>query len=666
MTVKTRLICTILSAIALMIAVSFLNIPISFAREGSEYYSDNSSVFSPGYLNAAKFEAETIVKQQAQGKKGLFKGLVSGLVDFVQGTIGNLIGKENNEKSEAAPVLQRKVSSPKGKAGLNILTLLQPAEISEAMRTSINTNVQQYCKDHGIAYDANSFNGYTGSIVFSNGKYYAIWNDGSNIRALICGSDGSVQSGSAINVGAANSDSVVTAVAYSNGNIAVFWNEDTVGLQYQTLDSSGNTMRSDTNLWSGFVLVEGAEINGVALSNGDVAVMWTTMAGDNPSLMFQLLNSSGNPIFDQYEPPTLNITDFNPDIPPAQAFLQILLEQPIDLTSSAFGYVTNINTLSDGGIAVSWNESGSTGYTDALKSQYFRDNYGYFNSPDTDPRNLGMFEGKSTDNPDRGAILSNSRDMSDIFRALLADKDALVRDSKTGEYDANFRQIVKGSLGESSIAIPIKVNSESMEAAVSLANILKNATEEQKFIIDSIKALLADVARLEEALNKPMGALKKAENDLLNAGVNILLAQAIPDLLKKDDIANIRLVFSELDGAKKNIFSEYEKSAKLYYESVLKDFAKNIGVLQLNNILNPHLTQAELDKLPRSEIDKILEKIRKRGAKTFEEEYILQQEVKYRKVYMEPAGKKLEEGMKKVLRDFTVRVNGILKSADKK
>ena len=200
--------------------------------------------------------------------------------------------------------------------------------------------------------------------------------------------------------------------------------------------------------------------------------------------------------------------------------------------------------------------------------------------------------------------------------------------------------MMKGSLGESSMAIPIRVNNESIEAAISLANILKNATEEQKLIIDSIKALLADVAKMEESLSKPMGALKKAEDDLLNAGVRILLAQAIPDLLKKDDMANIKTVFSELDIAKKSIFGEYEKSSKLYYESVLKDFERNIGVLQLLKILSSQLTEKELEKLPKTEVDKILDKIRKKEAKTFEEEYILQQEAKYRKTYLEPASKK--------------------------
>ena len=88
--------------------------------------------------------------------------------------------------------------------------------------------------------------------------------------------------------------------------------------------------------------------------------------------------------------------------------------------------------------------------------------------------------------------------------------------------------------------------------------------------------------------------LKKAENDLLNAVANILLAQAMPDLLKKGDMANIKGIFQELDTQKKAILMEYEKGTKPYYDNMLKDLAKNMAILQLKNILNGNMTKEEL------------------------------------------------------------------------
>lgn len=41
-------------------------------------------------------------------------------------------------------------------------------------------------------------------------------------------------------------------------------------------------------------------------------------------------------------------------------------------------------------------------------------------------------------------------------------------------------------------------------------------------------------------------------------------------------------------------------------------------------------------------------------------EYILQQDAKYRKAYLDPANKLLEESMKKMMRSFTDKLNNTL------
>ena len=61
-----------------------------------------------------------------------------------------------------------------------------------------------------------------------------------------------------------------------------------------------------------------------------------------------------------------------------------------------------------------------------------------------------------------------------------------------------------------------------------------------------------------------------------------------------------------------------------------------------------------------------LEKIKKMKDKSFEEAYILQQEAKYRQAYLDPNKKKLEDDMKGMLNNFTSRLNGVLKTSDKK
>ena len=225
----------------------------------------------------------------------------------------------------------------------------------------------------------------------------------------------------------------------------------------------------------------------------------------------------------------------------------------------------------------------------------------------------------------------------------------------------------KEPFGQSVLFLSKHVSATDVETAIKLAGILHNPTEDQKGILDVIKSLLADMGKIQnEQTAKANPELVKAQNDLLQAVANILLAQAVPGLLKQGDIANIRAIFSELDTQKNRVMLEYAKSTKPYYDSLLKDLSRNMAILQLKNILSGNMTKDELDKLPPSELDKILEKIKKLKDKSFEEEYILQQEAKYRKDYLDPNKKKLEDDMKDMMKDFTGKISDVLKNTDKK
>jgi hypothetical protein len=261
--------------------------------------------------------------------------------------------------------------------------------------------------------------------------------------------------------------------------------------------------------------------------------------------------------------------------------------------------------------------------------------------------------------------VDNSK-VSDIFRALLSADNGPVT---AGHANAGNPSLVDPSK-TFALAIPAiaGVNGQDMEIVSRLASIMANPTEDQKVLLDVIKSLLADTGKIRETVGDKAtnAALKKAEDNLLNMVANILLAQGVPDLLKKGDMSNIKAIFSELDNVKGKIMLEYVRSTKPYYENMLKDMAKNMAMLQSKNLLSPSMTREELDKLPPSELDKILEKIKNMKDKTFEEEYLLQQEAKYRKEYLDPNKKKLEEDMKDMMKNFTGRISDVLKSTEKK
>jgi hypothetical protein len=195
----------------------------------------------------------------------------------------------------------------------------------------------------------------------------------------------------------------------------------------------------------------------------------------------------------------------------------------------------------------------------------------------------------------------------------------------------------------------------------------EGSAEDRKVLLAITNALLADMAKVREgAEDEPDQELQKAEAGLLKVIADLLSAQAMTDLLKKGDMAGMMNIFSDLDTSKKQIFAEYEKLVKPYYDSIIKEIAKNMAILQLKKILSGDLSGDQIAKLPPSELDKIIAKIKNEKRKAFEEEYILQQETKYRKAYLDPGKKKLGEDMTKMLKGFTGRINDALNTAEKK
>jgi hypothetical protein len=213
--------------------------------------------------------------------------------------------------------------------------------------------------------------------------------------------------------------------------------------------------------------------------------------------------------------------------------------------------------------------------------------------------------------------------------------------------------------------VPISdISRQEMILAMALASILKDPTGDQKLVLDIVETLLNDMKELktEKAQNPD---LDKTENELMMVVTSCLLAQGIPDLLKEGDISNIRDIFKDFGQSRDKIMLDYRESIKPYYNRMIKELESNLAILQLKGILSKKLTQEELHKFEPKEIDRLTSAIRKANDRSFEIEYILQQEGKYRKEYIDPSNKVLAEAMKKLMKSFTWKLNNALESQKK-
>ena len=84
----------ILSLLLMVTLCLFVVTGLSFAVDDSNRYrDDSSSVFSPGYLNAAKYQAEAVINQQTPQKS-----LIANMIDFVLNRTANKTEQANLEK----------------------------------------------------------------------------------------------------------------------------------------------------------------------------------------------------------------------------------------------------------------------------------------------------------------------------------------------------------------------------------------------------------------------------------------------------------------------------------------------------------------------------------------------------------------------------------------
>lgn len=254
---------------------------------------------------------------------------------------------------------------------------------------------------------------------------------------------------------------------------------------------------------------------------------------------------------------------------------------------------------------------------------------------------------------------------STVFKELLSAKgDVLMGEG--GKINEGFiLNVVDLALKQYALAMPAINASEAREneiqVALILASILKNPTEEQKMIIAAAEALLTDINNMEGDAKSP--ELNKAADNLIQVMAAVLIAQAMPDLFTETDVLAVRSVFAELGSAKAKIFLNYQESTRPYYERIVKELANNMNILQMNNIISGNISREDLENMPRSDIDKIMENLKKAKDRSTEEEGILRKEEEYRKQYLDPNKKMMEDSMKSMMNDFTRRLSLVLESA---
>jgi len=449
--------------------------------------------------------------------------------------------------------------------------------------------------------------------------------------------------------------------ALSNGNFAVFWNEMGMDFKYafktQVFDSRGQALLSSPYSLANNLKNFGMD-NVTVLSDGNLAVFWNEIGADsNYLLKAQVFDRGGRALF----------------------------SNPYVLTNNRYSAsVYNITALSDGRFAIFWKQYGAD---KTLLTSQVLDSTGKgmtfenFSKSISDAAVNRLMQGMAANqllNPysapsiaqtsiqlpfnfENGKAIIADKGLGEVFKGLLANTDRLKGDAAGAMNPTAIAKIVQDSLQASALALPGgQIDPKEMEIAMKLASIMQNPTDDQKLILD---VALSMMNAEKDGSKSP--ELKKASDDLLQMVAAVLIAQAMPDLLKEGDAANIKNAFSELNNSKVKIMLEYNEAVKPYYGEIKKLLSKNIALLQLNNIVSKSMMAEELNRLEPNEVDKIFDKLRKASNGSFEEEYILQQEAKYRKAYIEPNKRVLEDKMKTMMKEFTQRLSGILEGTKK-
>lgn len=203
------------------------------------------------------------------------------------------------------------------------------------------------------------------------------------------------------------------------------------------------------------------------------------------------------------------------------------------------------------------------------------------------------------------------------------------------------------------------LSQEDMDNIDSLLAVFENPTLDQMTIMEVIAKLLIDISKINAGGDETV-TMDAETAQFLKEVAAVLLAQSNPDLLSLEAAGNLKKIFYDLDSAKNDLMAKYEAGVKPYYDELRVILVKNAENLQLNSILSGSLQKKELEDLPPADMDKIIENLKKKAKKSFEEEYVLQEEAKLRQQYVEPNKNMVRSEMKVLMQKATRELSKIL------
>ena len=228
-------------------------------------------------------------------------------------------------------------------------------------------------------------------------------------------------------------------------------------------------------------------------------------------------------------------------------------------------------------------------------------------------------------------------------------------------------KVAKEAVGEYALSLAAGgLERPYFEAAERFSKILNDPTWTEKRMLAVTDEILYEIQKLKEVARDAQAkkGLEEAEERFTQMAATALLAQAIPDLLARDDVATIRNLFSGLDTENRKLMIEYEGWVYLYYHKVAEELASNMTSLQLRNLLPGDVrTEEDMARLPHSRIDAIIDSIREVKNKTQTEKAIMKKADTYRQDYILFAQKQLEANMKLVIGICSRKLFGVLDSA---
>ena len=642
--------------ITIIVLLTYIGYSYAGIDDRSDRLSNNQSgIFSPGYINAAKQRTENIINQSSRPKS-----LMENIAEYVKNKLGSKV--DENAADKPIPELKKKTSRINEDPNVGTLTT-QATEASSASETKVTISKAAEASD-ALLNDAKAAGTITKTL--STGNRLNIWMEGDTAYFNIKNSSGAILVNKQA-FGSADSSQksyVSDFVDMGLGNFAVIvtnYNSRVDGDFYKydatqslkVYSSQGAVKRQDNytsydyrNLASGeysydyntIGKIYCADINMTGSVNSlDYSVMWRVMGRATSTLtpLQQRADINRDGIVDNADYTLLQNAWFTTSVNTVTS----------NTEKGSYALGTRSISVTTAGSNVNSADVSTAAYriTNPLYTQFNTSNFTENSqsitpiSADVDKKLRESFISKKFKNlSDKESANTAATDVSE---RMLAYKDAL-----TLSGDAIFKAYSN--------------RDNPGDAEMMLSKIIRNPTQDEKKIMD----VLTDILITVEGLNKDSAgaeSLKQAADDLLQMVASVLIAQAVPDLLKEGDVANIKGIFSDLDTSRRAILTDYNESVKPYYDEMKKMLSSNKSV-----VFNAML-EKELSKMEPNDIDKVLEKLHKASNKSFEEEYILQQEEKYRKQYIDPNKKVLEDKMKVMMKDFTQRLSGVLEGAQK-